>query len=75
MATQVSFEQGFDIIWHDLPHPVICPAQVELRSDQTSSCFMKGTLLNGKEYVFSNMHFHWGSNQNQGSEHTVNGRR
>lgn len=36
--------------------------------------FISGGGLEGK-YVFSNFHFHWGSDDSKGSEHTFDGDR
>ena len=35
---------------------------------------VKGGLLNGNEYFFCQLHFHWGSHSDQGSEHTIDGK-
>lgn len=34
-----------------------------------------GPLPNGTVYEFVNVHFHWGSDDNEGSEHVLNGKR
>ncbi|KAG8237364.1 hypothetical protein J437_LFUL017492, partial [Ladona fulva] len=35
---------------------------------------IKGTVLDG-EYVWEALHFHWGADEYEGSEHTINGER
>lgn len=40
----------------------------------TSRPYLTGGSLNGK-YVFSQIHFHWGKNALEGSEHTIDGNR
>ncbi|XP_069981618.1 carbonic anhydrase 1 isoform X2 [Penaeus vannamei] len=42
--------------------------------DMNKLPFIKGGGLEG-EYVFSNFHFHWGSDDSKGSEHTFDGDR
>jgi len=36
--------------------------------------YITNGVLSGK-YVFSQMHFHWGINDMEGSEHTIDGRQ
>jgi len=45
--------------------------QVSLQDDLTSTCLLDGSLLNNQPYVFSQLHFHWGSSDDRGSEHTL----
>jgi len=49
-------------------------AQVALKADMTSTCTMTGGLLQ-ETYTFGQMHFHWGSTDDTGSEHSVNGHK
>ncbi|CAG7722731.1 unnamed protein product [Allacma fusca] len=48
--------------------------QASLRADLTSTSYLQGGQDNlaNKRYVFSQLHFHWGSNKDQGTEHTFN---
>ncbi|CAG7729912.1 unnamed protein product [Allacma fusca] len=47
---------------------------IRLRLDLTSTTYLSGSLLGGS-YVFSQLHFHWGSDDQQGSEHIFDGIR
>ncbi|CAG7825647.1 unnamed protein product [Allacma fusca] len=47
--------------------------QIQLKDTARSDCLMDGAGLKGS-YIFAQMHFHWGSNSNVGSEHTVDGK-
>ncbi|OXA61604.1 carbonic anhydrase 2 isoform X2 [Folsomia candida] len=47
--------------------------QVQLEQDLSSKLVMDGDGLKGN-YVFSQFHFHWGSTDDKGSEHTVGGK-
>jgi hypothetical protein len=51
----------------------IFSVQVQLTEDLTSKLVMDGDGLKGA-YVFSQFHFHWGSKDDKGSEHTVGGK-
>ncbi|ODN02460.1 Carbonic anhydrase 2 [Orchesella cincta] len=46
--------------------------QIQLGNDITSDLVMDGDYFKGS-YRFSQLHFHWGSHEDKGSEHTVNG--
>jgi len=46
--------------------------QVQLNDDLSSKLMVDGDGLKGS-YVFSQFHFHWGSHDDVGSEHLVNG--
>lgn len=35
--------------------------------------FVTSELFHNNEYVFSQLHFHWGAHNTEGSEHTFNG--
>ena len=63
----VEFDIIFLLFWQLI-------AQAEIQGGQTSTCTVSGDVLNGT-YVFAQMHFHWGSTDDKGSEHTVNGQR
>jgi len=62
--------QDQDFILKNNGHTV----QASVRGDLTSTSFFQGDQDNlaNKQYVFSQLHFHWGSNKDQGSEHTFN---
>lgn len=34
-----------------------------------------GPLLNNEPYIFAQLHFHWGNDDTEGSEHTLNGKK
>lgn len=36
---------------------------------------ISGSALNGQKFIFAQLHFHWGSYNQVGSEHTVDGYR
>jgi hypothetical protein len=40
----------------------------------TSKLVLSGAGL-GQSYIFSQMHFHWGEREDEGSEHTLEGIR
>ncbi|CAG7831063.1 unnamed protein product [Allacma fusca] len=48
--------------------------QASVRADLTSTSFLQGGQGNlaNKRYIFSQIHFHWGSKNNRGSEHKFN---
>ena len=45
---------------------------MQFNPDADQKFFISGGPLDG-EYQFAQLHFHWGSNGKQGSEHTVDG--
>lgn len=48
---------------------------LSLNKDDTSSCLVRGNgFLPNEPFFFSSLHFHWGSDDYSGSEHTINGR-
>lgn len=48
---------------------------LSLNKDDTSSCLVRGNgFLPNEPFFFSSLHFHWGSDDFSGSEHTINGR-
>jgi len=46
--------------------------QVQLREDLTSSLRVDSDGFRGTKYQLSQLHFHWGSKDDRGSEHTIN---
>ena len=48
--------------------------QVSIADDKIGSAYISGGGLNGN-YTAVQLHFHWGRNNNEGSEHTFRGRK
>ena len=46
---------------------------VEFKIDLPNSYKFTGGPFGDEEYQFQQLHFHWGSVDTQGSEHTING--
>jgi len=49
--------------------------QLSLNRTETSKSFMFGDGLGQPTYYFSQLHFHWGANIREGSEHRISGKR
>lgn len=47
--------------------------QAKWNDKDDAPCLSSGPL-NDKEYVFEQLHFHWGANDLEGSEHTIDGK-
>ncbi|CAG7721461.1 unnamed protein product [Allacma fusca] len=62
--------QNQDFILQNNGHTI----QASVRADLTSTSYLQGGKDNlaNKRYVFSQLHFHWGSNKDHGTEHTFN---
>ncbi|XP_035712483.1 uncharacterized protein LOC118437531 isoform X1 [Folsomia candida] len=48
--------------------------QLSINADDKSKCFLLGDGLGKKPYYFSQLHFHWGPNDQVGSEHRISGK-
>jgi len=48
---------------------------VEFKVDMPNEFSFRGGPFGEEEYQFLQLHFHWGSNDKQGSEHTIRGKR
>ena len=46
---------------------------MQFNPDDNQIFTIRGGPLNDDEYQFAQLHFHWGSNNGQGSEHTIDG--
>ncbi|CAG7822590.1 unnamed protein product, partial [Allacma fusca] len=64
------YGQNQDFILKNNGHTI----QAVSRADLTSTSYLQGGKGNlaDKRYIFSQLHFHWGSSNNLGSEHTFN---
>jgi len=69
------YRQSQDFVIMNSGHTVAVMFNSDLTSRATISIDGFEKLMGGSTYIFSQLHFHWGSSGGQGSEHTINGRR
>ena len=49
--------------------------KISFNSNESKRPFITGTALDGKTYLFEQMHFHWSNDTKNGSEHAINGKK
>jgi len=51
----------------------ICKARIYITPSSVSQIpYISGGAVNNNEFIFDSLHFHWGENDINGSEHSIN---